>query len=221
MDLIIKYFVSNFENLPISDIDLKIIQSINKLNRNHRSDLRNELFERGKILEKSENSKQITHWLQTCFQLIDKYSFRFNNVYFSPGLEIKKTIETILKEASLSVDLCVFTITDNELARQIIACHKRRVKVRVITDDNKVKDKGSEIFKLKKAGIQIKIDHSHYHMHNKFGIIDNRIAITGSFNWTYTATKHNQENLLATSNFDIVKQYHNEFERLWKEMFNF
>ncbi len=221
MDLIIKYFISNFENLSDSDIDLKIIQRINKLNRNHRSVLRNELFERGKIFEKSENSKQITHWLQTCFQLVDKYSFRFNNVYFSPGLEIKKTIETILKEASSSVDLCVFTITDNELARQIIACHQQRVKVRIITDDNKVKDKGSEIFKLKRAGISIKIDHSHYHMHNKFGIIDNRIAITGSFNWTYTATKHNQENLLATSNFDIVDQYQNEFERLWKDMFDF
>jgi len=58
-------------------------------------------------------------------------------------------------------------------------------------------------------------------MHNKFGIIDNRIAFTGSFNWTYTATKHNQENLLATSNFDIVNQYKDEFGRLWNEMFNF
>ena len=73
--------------------------------------------------------------------------------------------------------------------------------------------------KLKETGIQIKTDHSHYHMHNKFGIIDQRVAITGSFNWTYTATKHNQENLLATSNFTIVKQYEEEFNRLWSEMF--
>lgn len=221
MNSIIKYFATNFGNLSNSDIDLKIIQSINKLNRNHRSTLRNELFERGKIFEESKSSQQIVDWLQTCFQLIDKYSFRFNNVYFSPGLEIKETIATILKEANSSVDLCIFTITDNELAKQIIACHRRRVKVRIITDDEKTTAKGSEIFKLERAGIPIKIDHSHYHMHNKFGIIDNRIAITGSFNWTYTATKHNQENLLATSNFDIVKQYQAEFERLWLEMFDF
>ena len=122
MNTIIKYFASNFGNLSNSDIDLKIIQSINKLNRNHRSTLRNELFERGKIFEESKSSQQIVVWLQTCFRLIDKYSFRFNNVYFSPGLEIKETIATILKEAHSTVDLCVFTITDNELAKQIIAC---------------------------------------------------------------------------------------------------
>ena len=221
MNTIKEYFAANFGNLSNSDIDLKIIQRINKLNRNHRSILRNDLFEKGKFFEESKSSEQIVDWLQTCFRLIDKYSFRFNNVYFSPGHEIKNTIATILKEANSTVDLCVFTITDNELAKQIIACHRRRVKVRIVTDDNKVKDKGSEIFKLKRVGIPIKIDHSHYHMHNKFGIIDNRIAITGSFNWTYTATKHNQENLLATSNFDIVKQYNSEFERLWNEMFDF
>ena len=107
------------------------------------------------------------------------------------------------------------------MAKQIIDCHRRHIKVRIITDDEKTTAKGSEIFKLERAGIQIKIDHSHYHMHNKFGIIDNRIAFTGSFNWTYTATKHNQENLLATSNFDIVNQYKDEFGRLWNEMFNF
>jgi phosphatidylserine/phosphatidylglycerophosphate/cardiolipin synthase-like enzyme len=44
------------------------------------------------------------------------------------------------------------------------------------------------------------------------------MAFTGSFNWTYTATKHNQENLLVTSYYDVVTQYLTEFERLWEEM---
>jgi phosphatidylserine/phosphatidylglycerophosphate/cardiolipin synthase-like enzyme len=56
-------------------------------------------------------------------------------------------------------------------------------------------------------------------MHHKFGIIDSRIVFTGSFNWTYTATKHNQENLLITTNVDIVGQYSEQFEELWKEMY--
>ena len=54
---------------------------------------------------------------------------------------------------------------------------------------------------------------------NKFGVIDKRVAITGSFNWTYTATKHNQENLVATTKFEIVKRYEEEFNRLWKQLF--
>ncbi len=89
----------------------------------------------------------------------------------------------------------------------------------MITDDRKIFDRGSEIQNLRNKGIDIKIDHSEYHMHNKFGIIDDRIAFTGSFNWTYTAQKHNQENLLVTTNQSIVEQFKSEFDRLWQEMF--
>jgi len=220
MDSIIKYLILNFENLAELKVDFKVIQRINKMHRADRINLRNQLFERAAILEETKEGEQIVRWLQNSFQIIDKYSFRFNNVYFSPGLEIKQTIANLLREAHSSVDLCVFTITDHELAKQIINCHQRGLNVRIITDDKKTKDRGSEIIDMERAGIKIKIDHSHYHMHNKFGIIDNRVAITGSFNWTYTATKHNQENLLATSKFEIVKQYNDEFERLWKEMYN-
>lgn len=80
-------------------------------------------------------------------------------------------------------------------------------------------DLGSAINNLKNAGIPIKIDNSRYHMHHKFGIIDARIVFTGSFNWTYTASKHNQENLLITSNFDITKQYSKQYDILWNEMY--
>lgn len=221
MQNIIQYLIKNFGQLKDLQVDSGIIQKINKLDRTDRIELRNQLFERAVILEETKGGDQIVRWLQNCFQIIDQHSFRFNNVFFSPGKEIKNTIAKLLHNAESSVDLCVFTITDNELARQIIACHRRSLKVRIITDDQKVNDKGSVIEKLRNAGIPIKIDHSHHHMHNKFGIIDKRVAITGSFNWTYSATKHNQENLLATSKFEIVKQYKDEFERLWEDMFDF
>ena len=80
-------------------------------------------------------------------------------------------------------------------------------------------DRGSQVSLLDMAGIPVRIDHSRYHMHHKFGIIDGRIAFSGSYNWTYTATKHNQENLLVTTNYDIVHQYLEEYENLWQEMF--
>lgn len=221
MNTIIQYFTKNFGQLNDLQIDFKVIQQISQLERTDRIKLRNELFERAALLEEKKENEQIVKWLQTSFEIIDRYSFRFNEVFFSPGHEIKDEISKLLRDATSTVNLCIFTITDHELARQIIACHKRGVKVRIITDDEKMNDNSSEIFKLYKVGIQVKTDHSRYHMHNKFGIIDNRIAITGSFNWTYTATKHNQENLLATSKFEIVKQYKDEFERLWKELFEF
>ena len=219
MKSILKYLSRNFDNLADIKVDANIIRKINRLQRTDRINLRNQIFKKAIFLEETKSKSQIVQWLQNSFKIIDRYSFHFNNVYFSPGHEIKATILKLLHEAHTSVDLCIFTITDKELAKEVIACHRRNIKVRIITDDEKVNAAGSEITDMEHAGIPIKIDHSHYHMHNKFGIIDNRIAITGSFNWTYTATKHNQENLLATSKYDIVKQYHTEFERLWQEMF--
>jgi len=218
MEVVIQYFVKNFEHLGDTKVDLEIIKQINKMHRTDRILLRNRIFEQAEIIAGTTSGAHVVRWLNNCFKILDRYSFRFNEVFFSPGNEIKNEIIKLLGDSTSTVDLCVFTITDEELANQIIACYKRGVKVRIITDDEKINDRGSEIFDFERVGIPVKTDNSQYHMHNKFGIIDNRIAITGSFNWTYTATKHNQENLLATSKFEIVKQYSQEFERLWNEM---
>lgn len=219
MHNIFNYFVKHKQNLNEKFVPKSVTVLLNKLNRSEREQLKTELLLVAKEFEHDQNFSAV-QWLHTCLQVIDKNAFHFNQVFFSPGYQIKNEIERLLDHAKSSVDLCIFTITDNELAQKIKACQNRKVNVRIITDDEKVEDNGSEIVKLANAGIPIKIDHSRYHMHNKFGIIDNRIAITGSFNWTYTATKHNQENLLATSKHEIVKQYNNEFERLWQELFD-
>ncbi len=39
------------------------------------------------------------------------------------------------------------------------------------------------------------------------------------FNEAKLLAKHNQENLIITTNYDIVRQFEEEFEKLWKEMF--
>ncbi|WP_297089604.1 phospholipase D-like domain-containing protein [uncultured Draconibacterium sp.] len=220
MKELFNYFVNHKSALKKKHLPKSVAVQLKRLTRHQRDRLKLQLTETAKTLDELDKSQAID-WLQTCTQLINEHAFHFNRVFFSPGNEIKNEIKYLLEHAHTSVDLCIFTITDNELAQKIKACHKRGVKVRIITDDEKTTDNGSEILKLAKAGIPVKIDHSHYHMHNKFGIIDERIAITGSFNWTYTATKHNQENLLATSKFEIVKQYNDEFERLWDSLFPF
>ena len=220
MDKIINYLTKNFGKSFNNETELEISVLINQLNREERSELRYRLFNEARKLDIAHDGQQALFWLQNCFELIDEYMFRFHKVFFSPGTDILDSISNILKQASESIDLCVFTITDERLADDIIDCFNRGVDIRIITDDEKVFDNGSAIYHLKNAGISIKTDHSHYHMHHKFGIVDSRIILTGSFNWTYTASKHNQENLLVTTNFEIVKQFHDQFEKLWQEMFS-
>lgn len=218
-DKIIKYLADNYGRPFTNDTNQEIANLINGLNREERGELRYRLFNEARRLEMDHDGLQALFWLQNCFELIDKYMFRMHRVLFSPGTDILDSISDLLGQAQKTLDICVFTITDERLSSDILHCHESGIKVRIITDDDKIYDHGSTIKNLKNAGIPVKIDHSRYHMHHKFGIIDSRIVFTGSFNWTYTASKHNQENLLVTTNFDITRQYSEQFELLWKEMF--
>ena len=54
-------------------------------------------------------------------------------------------------------------------------------------------------------------------MHHKFALVDSRVVITGSFNWTRQAIYNNNENVIISSNKKLVEPYVAEFERLWEE----
>lgn len=139
-----------------------------------------------------------------------------SRVYFSPGDGCQLAILSELKHAESYVDICVFTISDDHIAKAIKACYRRGVDVRIITDDDKMNDRGSDIRELCKAGIPVRTDHSRSHMHHKFAIVDGHTLLTGSYNWTRSAYKYNHENLLVTFDPDALSQYADEFERLWR-----
>nr|CCA22108.1 predicted protein putative [Albugo laibachii Nc14]CCA23400.1 predicted protein putative [Albugo laibachii Nc14] len=100
-----------------------------------------------------------------------------------------------LQNATHSLDICVFTITCNELADEVIAAHDRGLRVRVITDDRQATSLGSDVEKFISAGIQVRDDNASTHMHHKFCIIDGNILLNGSFNWSRQAVIGNNENL--------------------------
>ncbi len=138
-------------------------------------------------------------------------------VHFNPGEECLSGILRLFKHAQQSIDICVFTITDDRITEAIYQMLKRGRIIRIITDDEKIKARGSDIVKIANAGIPVKIDHASEHMHHKFAIFDCRILLTGSFNWTRSASTGNHENLLVTDDLRLVKPFCREFERLWKK----
>ncbi|HBL77021.1 MAG: hypothetical protein A2W90_19385 [Bacteroidetes bacterium GWF2_42_66] len=217
---LVDFFVSQYGHPFNGNISAEVIQQLNQLNRAERGELKDSLFNQARVLEQTNEGGSVIFWLQNCFEIVEKYSFRLHKVYFSPGFDIIDNLCELIKQGRETVDLCVFTITDSRLSDEIISRFRQGVRFRIITDDEKMYDHGSEIKELERIGIPVKTDRSRYHMHNKFGIIDRRIIFTGSFNWTYTASKHNQENLLVTTNYDIVNQYQTEFERLWEIMYD-
>ena len=54
-------------------------------------------------------------------------------------------------------------------------------------------------------------------MHHKFAIVDGKVLITGSLNWTTQAIQNNRENVLITEDEEYVRLFREEFERIWEE----
>ena len=217
-DQICQYFVAHAGSNWVPEFSAEIVHALNRLTNPERRELRSKLFNEAKKLQLKNRDIDVLDWLHECFNQIDRFTFRLHQVYFSPGFDILDNLRDLIYQAKGTLDLCVFSITDERLAFAIKQALKRSVNIRLITDDMKTLDQGSKIEWLDQLGVEIKTDQSRFHMHNKFGIIDKRIAFTGSFNWTKTATRANQENLLVTTNHTIVNQFGEEFERLWIEM---
>lgn len=135
--------------------------------------------------------------------------------HFTPGQSCRNKIISLCNQAQHNIDVCVFTISDNTLSQEIIKAHHRGIKIRIITDNDKQYDAGSDIHLLREAKIPLVTDQSEYHMHHKFAIFDRKILLNGSFNWTTSASNFNSENILTTDNTILVEQYIAHFEKLW------
>lgn len=74
------------------------------------------------------------------------------NCKFSHATTSLSQLYENLTAARKSIDLCVFTISCQDLVDAIVDLHKNGVSVRVITDDEQVDATGSQIWRLRKEG---------------------------------------------------------------------
>ncbi len=137
--------------------------------------------------------------------------------HFSPGEACLQAIRAQFARARKTVDICVFTITDDRIAGIVLDAHRRGVAVRVITDNDKANDEGSDVSRIARAGVPVRQDQSEYHMHHKFAVFDGHVMLTGSYNWTRGAANFNEENIVVTDEPRLVEAFTGEFEELWRK----
>ncbi|MEQ9081017.1 MAG: phospholipase D-like domain-containing protein [Sandaracinaceae bacterium] len=168
--------------------------------------------------ERVGKGQQVLEWLEDVVKILtprpEAPTLRAE-VQFSPGPGCLNAITRCLEEAQKSVDICVFTVTDDRLAAAILDAHRRGVAVRLLTDDDKSFDRGSDIERLEAAGVPVRTDRSEHHMHHKFALFDRALLITGSYNWTRSAARHNRENLLVSDDPRLVGPYLRRFDEDW------
>lgn len=190
--------------------------------------LRHQLFDLAREHFNTFKDKAVLEWLEAATQLLPPgedaptapASYP-SEVHFSPTEKCVEAIRRFLHSARHTLELCVFTIADDRLTDAVLTAHRRGVHVRLLTDNDKLYDRGSDVQQLHAVGIPTRIDQTTYHMHHKFAVVDGRAALTGSYNWTRSAAEYNMENLLITQDPGIVSRYTQEFERLWSIMIPF
>ena len=135
--------------------------------------------------------------------------------HFSPDGDPCGRLVGLIDGASQRLDVCVFTITDDRLAIAIARAQERGVRVRVLTDGDKAEDIGADVLRLRQAGVPVRFELSEVHMHHKFMLADD-VLVTGSYNWTRSASRANFENIVVLGERRLVERFEAEFERLWR-----
>ena len=141
-----------------------------------------------------------------------------SSAYFSPGEDCRKNIIRLIKQARQSLKICVFTISDNNITDAVLDAHARGIKITVISDNDKANDAGSDIDLLFRHGITVLLDRSPYHMHHKFMLVDDRILLNGSFNWTRSASDSNEENITITTDPVMISLFVEKFTSMQQEL---
>ncbi len=136
-------------------------------------------------------------------------------VYFSLYDNPQKEIIKNINQAEAFINIAMYIFTDKEIAIPLVKARERGVRVRLYLDQDQVDYQYSQSRFLVQKGIKTRISTNNYIMHNKFAIIDNRILLTGSYNWTFSANNRNDENLMVIDEPEIIARYQNQFERLW------
>jgi len=223
METIINYLNTSFEDGILSKAEKKSLKEVisdKKPGKRELDWLRSQIFDLANNKINGLENEKILNWLEEANKLIlpKLYSDTYSKVYFSPGPSCLNAVNEQISYATKSIDICVFTISDNRIYDKIMWAYKKGVKIRIITDNDKIFDRGSDVQKLAENGIAIKIDNTSYHMHHKFAVFDNKILLTGSYNWTRSAAEYNQENLLLTNDKNALSNYNSKFEELWGKM---
>jgi hypothetical protein len=118
------------------------------------------------------------------------------------GQDYFQTTQRAIQEAKESIYIAMYLInvepapTDNPasiLLEGLINAHKRGISVKLILDDTKFSINYNAYKRLKDAGVAVYLDSAQAVLHGKAIVIDSRICILGSFNWSRASLSDNYE----------------------------
>lgn len=151
--------------------------------------------------------------------LIKKLSHLFTTpqavfVHFSPAGGCCDAILKEIHHARHEILIQAYSFTSKPISQALIEAKKRRVKIDIVLDSSNEREQYTELHFLIENGINPLIDSHHPIAHNKIMIIDAKVIVTGSFNFTQQAENNNAENLLILKGHpELVEMYKKNFHK--------
>ncbi len=140
------------------------------------------------------------------------------SAYFCPEDGCSQVVIQWIERANESIDLAMYSFTLDSIGEALVKAKERGIRVRVILEAERI-DRYSEYGRLRAAGVEVKLDRNSYLMHDKFMVIDGSVVLTGSFNYTWSGDRKNDENLVVIVDGRVASAFESEFDEMWSGVF--
>ena len=137
------------------------------------------------------------------------------DIYFSPDDGVVNHLASLLSGAKESIHFLAFSFTSNELGAIVREKAEAGLSVAGVMDQDQISsNQGTEYDPFKQADLDVRIDGNAGQMHHKVFIVDKKIVVLGSYNFSQSAEERNDENTIIVYNELIAEQFMLEFERV-------
>jgi phosphatidylserine/phosphatidylglycerophosphate/cardiolipin synthase-like enzyme len=156
----------------------------------------------------------VDHYPNTPYPLLSIDSIAVE-AFFPPNDNASGRLVELIDEAQASIVFLASNFTSDPLSQALIQAYQQGVTVSGLIDaDNALSDTGSDYHLMLEAGIPVLLDKDPGNMHHKVLIIDGAIVAFGSYNFTASAEKRNDENLLIIHDPVLAARFLKEYQRL-------
>lgn len=137
---------------------------------------------------------------------------------FSPDDNTEDRIISYINGAKESIKFMIYSFTSDRIAEALITKFREGVLVSGVLEESQYYlNIGTEYDWLLTEGIDVHLDGNRNNMHHKVMIIDDRVLIVGSYNFSRNAAFYNDENTLIINDPGITRLYSHEFDRIYQE----
>ncbi len=142
-------------------------------------------------------------------------------VLFAPTGEkhaLQERLAAEIRSAGRDVRVAMFHFTSDRLLHALAERRRAGLNVLVLLDAAQADD--DLVARLRAAKVDVRRAtprDENARFHHKFCVLDGRVVVTGSYNWTVLADTANHENVVILRNEGAAREYRDEFDRIWQD----